>query len=167
MKGLGRLLLGRGYCWQWQWGERFRPCVQVGAGVQLGNVLFLFPLAAAVATNPQSFIHRQEKQFLHAAAGPRLPPLQPEGWETETRMETRYSTCALRACVLECFNIQHSQKHHLGLGIEHMNAICKKRQVWFQGSQCFIRVRCVHAFSYRVAAGKRPLRHLHRIYIHA
>lgn len=44
-------------------GERFRVCVQIWAQVQLGNVLFLSPLAAAVVTHPQSFIHTQIFSF--------------------------------------------------------------------------------------------------------
>lgn len=44
-------------------GGRFRVCVQVRAQVQLGNILFLSPLAAAVVTNPQSFIHTQKCSF--------------------------------------------------------------------------------------------------------
>lgn len=53
-------------------GERFRVCVQVRAQVQLGNVLFLSPLAAAVFTSPQSFIHTQKKAASTCRSQPEL-----------------------------------------------------------------------------------------------
>lgn len=67
-------------------GERFRVCVQVRAQVQLGNVLFLSPLAAAVVTNPQSLIHTQARSFYMQNSA--RAPVSLRGTERETDAET-------------------------------------------------------------------------------
>lgn len=52
-------------------------CVQIWAHVQLGNVLFLSPLAAAVVTHPQSFIHTQTFSFyMHKSSRAPIPHLK-------------------------------------------------------------------------------------------
>lgn len=65
-------------------GERFRVCAQVRAQFQLGNVLFFSPLAAAVVTNPQSFIHTQTRSFYmqNSVTAP-MSPLKEEGESRE------------------------------------------------------------------------------------